>query len=96
MGPYRRTDASPRSYGRVRTALRTRPYDGSDLSVGCCKQNSQFLSPYWGCSDDGHVPQNGARSMETASGKKNSSRSIRPSARKQYLYTGNRRKLCMQ
>ena len=96
MGPYRRTDASPRSYGRVRTTLRTGPYDGSDLLVVYCKQNSQCLSRHRGCPADGHVPPDGTWDIRMASGEKNSSRSIRPSARKQYLYTSNRRKLCMQ
>ena len=79
MGPYRRTDASPRSYGRVRTALRTGPYDGSYLSVGCCKQNSQSLSRHRGCPADGHVPPDGTWDIRMASDEKNSpGPSVRP------------------
>ena len=33
MGPYRRTDASPRSYGRVRTVVVTRPYEARNIPL---------------------------------------------------------------
>ncbi|WP_157948132.1 hypothetical protein [Bacteroides sp. Marseille-P3684] len=33
MGSHVRTDASPRSYGRVRTVVVTRPYEGGNIPL---------------------------------------------------------------